>query len=168
MRTLTPVGRLLQRFGAIRASPENARRVLRSGGALLVYPGGELDAFRHTKKRDAIVFGPRDGYVRVAQETGAPIVPIVVHGAHRSAYILSEGEQIVRLLRLERLRMERFPVALSLPWVVAFGPMPYLPLPFRVTMEVLAPITVAHSDDPRERSREIALTMQRALDRMAD
>jgi hypothetical protein len=41
-------------------------------------------------------------------------------------------------------RLERFPLAVALPWLLAAGPwLPYLPLPFRVRLQVLAPIHVA-------------------------
>ncbi|MBZ0233928.1 MAG: 1-acyl-sn-glycerol-3-phosphate acyltransferase, partial [Deltaproteobacteria bacterium] len=91
MQQLTPLGRALQRLGAIRATPVNARRVLEAGGQVLVYPGGDLDAYRASRDRDRVVLGERTGFVRVAQQVGAPIVPVVAHGAHRSAWILSDG-----------------------------------------------------------------------------
>ena len=44
----TPVlGNILSKLGAIRASPENAAKILNmKDGALLIYPGGELDCLR--------------------------------------------------------------------------------------------------------------------------
>ena len=71
MRQLTPLGRVLGRFGAVRASRDNARRILGAGGHLLVYPGGDLDAYRASSRRDEIVFGRRNGFVNIARETGA-------------------------------------------------------------------------------------------------
>jgi 1-acyl-sn-glycerol-3-phosphate acyltransferase len=169
MRQLTSFGRALQRFGALRAHPETALRALRSGAKVLVYPGGDLEAYRHTRRRNEIVLGERTGFVRLAQRAGVPIVPIVAHGAHRSALIVDDGERIARALRLHRLaRVQRFPIALALPWGVALGPWtPYFPLPFRVSLRVLPPVRVAESDDPagaRERIRE---RMQSALTSMA-
>ncbi|MEO7328798.1 MAG: 1-acyl-sn-glycerol-3-phosphate acyltransferase, partial [Minicystis sp.] len=116
MQQFKPFGAMLRRFGALRATPDNARRALESGAQVLVYPGGDLEAYRHARRRDEVVLGPRSGFVRVAQAAGVPIVPIVAHGAHRSAYIFSEGEEIARVLRLKRwARLERFPIALALP-----------------------------------------------------
>jgi len=167
MRQFPPLGLFLQRFGAIRATPSNARRVFERGGQLLVYPGGDIDAYRPSSRRDEIVFGSRSGFVRVAREARVPIVPIVAHGAHRSAWIFTDGEVFARAIGLpEWGRLERFPVALALPWVLAVGPWtPYLPLPFPVTLEVLPPMYVeGHDDDERERVR---CAMQASLDRMA-
>jgi len=133
MRQFSPLGRLLQKVGAIAAGRDNAVRALADGGHLLVYPGGDLDAYRSFKRRNEIVLLPRTGFVKVAQAEGIPIVPIVAHGAHRSAYIFSEGESIARLLRLkEWARLQRFPLALALPWIFAPGPwLPYFRCRFR-------------------------------------
>lgn len=166
MRQFTPLGRLLQRVGAVRACPENALRVLAAGGQALVYPGGDLEAYRHSRDRDRIVLGERTGFVRVAQAARVPIVPIVAHGAHRSAWIFSDGAAIAKAIGLPRWgRLERFPLALALPWGIGLGPwLPYLPLPFRIRLRVLAPITAAADDDPAEVREEVRSRMQTALD----
>lgn len=165
MRQFTPLGRLLQPFGAVRASPSNARRILSSGGLSLVYPGGDVEAFRHFSRRDRVVLAGRYGFVRVARELGAPIQPLVVHGAHRSALVVSEGRRLARLLKLHAwARLERFPVALCLPWGVALGPwLPYLPLPFRLSLRIL-PRTFVGSDETIEAAHaRISRSMDAAL-----
>lgn len=169
MRQLAPLGRILQRFGAVRATPDNARRILEHGGQALVYPGGDLDAYRHFDRRHEIVLGERVGFVRVAQRARVPIVPIVAHGAHRSAYIFTEGEHIARAIRLSRWgRLDRFPLALSLPWGLAIGPwLPHMPLPFPITLRVLPPVQVDEASDPRVVREAVRSVMQGALDEMA-
>jgi 1-acyl-sn-glycerol-3-phosphate acyltransferase len=169
MRQLTPFGAVLQRFGGLRASPENGRRVLGAGGQLLVYPGGDLEAYRHSRRRDEIVLGERTGFIRLAQETGVPIQPVVAQGAHRSVYIFSEGEGIARRIGLKRwARLERFPLALSLPWGFVAGPwLPYLPLPFPIRLRFLPPIRVPPGDDPAAARERVRARMQEALDEMA-
>jgi len=169
MRQFAPLGLVLQRFGAIRACPDNARRVLTQGGQALVYPGGDLDAYRHSRLRDQVVLGERTGFVRIAQEVGVPIIPIVVHGAHRSAYIFSEGEGIARRLGLMRwARVSRFPLALALPWGLALGPwLPYLPLPFPIQLRVLPPILVPRGQDPVVARDQVRSSMQATLDELA-
>jgi len=169
MRHVTPIGRKLQKIGAIRACPENARRVLERGGQALVYPGGDLEAYRHSRERNRIVLGERTGFARVAQRAGAPIVPVVVHGAHRSAYIFHDGASIARAISLRRwARLERFPLALALPWGVAVGPWtPYFPLPLRVRLRVLAPIYVSSHAEPSDVRELVRSRMQTALDTLA-
>jgi len=169
MRQLSPLGRLIQRFGAVRACRENARRILFTGGQVLVYPGGDLDAYRHFRSRDRVVLGTRTGFVRIAQAAGVPIIPIVAQGAHRSAYIFSEGEALARWLRLKRWgRLERFPLALALPWGLAIGPwLPYLPLPFAIQLRVLPPIWVSANADPVKVRERVRGRMQEALTELA-
>ena len=169
MQQLTPLGRALQRLGAIRATPVNARRVLEAGGQVLVYPGGDLDAYRASRDRDRVVLGERTGFVRVAQQVGAPIVPVVAHGAHRSAWILSDGRALAAALRLPRWgRLARFPIALALPWGVGLGPWtPYLPLPFPIRLRFLPPIAPRAADDPAAVRELVRARMQAALDDLA-
>ncbi|HEX5655654.1 MAG TPA: 1-acyl-sn-glycerol-3-phosphate acyltransferase [Polyangiales bacterium] len=169
MQHVPPFGKLVQRFGALRATPTNALRALHAGAQVLVYPGGEIDAFRHTRRRDEIVLGARTGFVRVAQQAGVPIVPIVAHGAHRSAYIFHEGEQLSRWLRTHHwARVERVPLALALPWGFAVGPwLPYWPLPFRVQLRARPPIEAPPEREPAAIREQVRAAMQAALDEMA-
>lgn len=169
MRRIIPLGRVLQRIGGMRAHRENALRALRAGAAVLVYPGGDLDAYRPFSARDRIVFGPRAGFVRVARDAGVPIVPIVTQGAHRSAIIVHEGEWLARALGLRAFaRIERCPVALALPWGLAVGPwVPYLPLPFPLRVRVLPPIRVGRDDSVEMTRRRVVRAMQRTLDELA-
>jgi 1-acyl-sn-glycerol-3-phosphate acyltransferase len=169
MRQFPRFGAVIQRFGALRATPENATRALRAGAQVLVYPGGDLEAYRHARRRDEVVLGPRTGFVRLAQAAKVPIIPIVAQGAHRSAYIFSEGEEIARVLRLKRwARLERFPVALALPWGLALGPwIPYLPLPFPIQLRVLQPIPTPTGADPETIRDRVRAEMQTALDELA-
>ncbi len=169
MKQFQRLGAVIQRFGALRATPENALRALRAGAQVLVYPGGELEAYRHARRRDEVVLGPRNGFVRVAREARVPIVPIVAHGAHRSAYIFSEGAEIASALGLKRwARLERFPLALALPWGLALGPwLPYLPLPFTIQLRVLPPISVPTDADPACIAEHVRAKMQTALDELA-
>ena len=171
MRQVTPFGRFIQKFGAIRAHPDNAARALAYDrrAKVLVYPGGDLEAYRHFRRRHEIVLGDRTGFVRVAQKAGAPIVPIVAHGAHRSAVILHDGAGIARLFDLHRrARLKRFPIALALPWGVALGPWtPYLPLPFPIRLRVLPPMRFAEGQDPADARERVRAAMQAALDEMS-
>jgi len=169
MRQFPAFGRVLQQFGAVRASRENATRILGAGGQVLVYPGGDLEAYRHSGLRDRIVLGERTGFVEVAQRAGVPIVPIVAYGAHRSAYIFTDGAAIARWIGLHRWgRLDRFPLALALPWGLALGPwIPYLPLPFPIRLRVLPSIWVASDDDPSAVREEVRARMQAALDDLA-
>lgn len=134
-------GTLMRKVGAVSASPANAMELLRRDAKVLVYPGGDIDAYRPWSRRNEIVFGERAGFIQVALRTGAPIVPVVSAGGHDALRILTDGRALARLLRLKRFaRIEVFPIALCLPWGISFGPNLYLPIPVRVRLRVLPPI----------------------------
>ena len=168
---------MLTPMGALAANPENAHRVFEAGRKVLVYPGGDLDAFRPSRDRDRIVFGPRRGYVRLALADGVPIIPVVSAGGHSGWWVVSDGRWLSRLLRTHRfLRTDVLPITLSLPWGLMVGAPPYLPVPTQVLLEVLEPIYFERSgpeaaDDEvfvEACHRQVLDTMQRALDGLAE
>ena len=79
-RVLHHAAQILGRFGTIHANPENAAKALHSGAAVLVYPGGDYDAYRPTLSQNVIDFNGRTGYVKVAVETGCRFSPRVADG----------------------------------------------------------------------------------------
>lgn len=169
MRVVTPLGRVVGLFGAIAATRHNALRVFDAGGSVLVYPGGDIDAYRTFADRDRVHILPRNGYIDTARAGGVPIVPIVAQGAHRSAYIFSDGRELAKKLDLKRhLRLERFPLALALPWGLAVGPaMPYLPLPLPIKLRILPPMHFGSHVPAMEASREVQVAMQQAMDELS-
>lgn len=133
--------RLLPAMGAIAANPENAHRVFAAGRKVLVYPGGDLDAFRPSRDRGRIIFGPRRGYVRLALHEGVPIIPVVSAGSHDVWWVVSDGRWLSRLLRTHRfLRTDVLPITVSVPWGLTVGAPPFLPLPVPIFIDVLEPI----------------------------
>jgi 1-acyl-sn-glycerol-3-phosphate acyltransferase len=84
----------LRRIGFIRANHENAASALRSNGIVVVFPGGDYDAYRPTSTQNVIDFGGRTGYVRAAIEAGAPIVPMVSVGGQETQLFLTRGTSL--------------------------------------------------------------------------
>ena len=54
----------LRKFGTVAANHDNATLALKSGAAVLVYPGGDYEVFRPSWKRHEVDFGGRKGYVQ--------------------------------------------------------------------------------------------------------
>lgn len=167
MRQLKPFGALVQKGGGIAATHANAERVFARGGQVLVYPGGELDAFRRHDRRHDVVLLPRTGFARLALKTGVPVVPIVASGAHESAIILAEGKRIARRLP-RRLRIVTFPIALALPWGIVAGPwFPYLPLPWKIRLRILPPMRPAGDEDALAFATRVEATMRTTMQALA-
>ncbi len=141
-------GAWLNASGAIRASVVNAREALDRGAAVLVFPGGDVDACKPYDARYEIRFGTRRGFVRTAIREQVPIVPIVSVGAHESLYLFTDGRKIADWLGLRRrFRSNVAPIGFALPWGIVVGiPYPHLPPPVKVHTRILRPI---HIDAPR-------------------
>lgn len=168
------VGDALARLGAVHARKDTGRRLLEREAKVLVYPGGDLDAFRPWSQRHRIEFGARRGFIRLALATGAPIVPVVAVGAHEGCYVVSDGRALARALGLKRLRVEVLPIAFGLPWLFFVGPLPYLPVRLRIKIRVLPPIRwelpadAALDDTVVDTCRaQVIDAMQRALDELS-
>lgn len=132
----------LRKFGTVAASHQNAQRALRSGAALLVYPGGDVEVHRPSWESSRVDFAGRQGFIRLAVEERVPIVPVVSIGGQETALFLSRGEGLARLLRLDRMfRLKVLPISLALPWGLNIGDMlGHIPAPAKITIETLPPI----------------------------
>ena len=79
-----------------------------------------------------------------------PITPVVSVGAHETLFVLARGSQLAKKLGLSRLlRVDVLPFWLGLPFGIGWGPIPNLPLPSKIKLEVLEPIRLwKELDDP--------------------
>ena len=143
----SPYGQFLRRFGTVAASHQNARKALDAGAAVLVYPGGDWEVHRPSWQTNSVDFHDRKGFVRLALDAGVPIVPVVSVGGQETAIFLSNGERLAKALRLDKLlRLKVLPISLALPWVINVGDfLGHLPLPAKITVQVLDPIDVKKS-----------------------
>jgi 1-acyl-sn-glycerol-3-phosphate acyltransferase len=154
----------LRKYGTVAATPQNAERALDNGAALLVYPGGDYEVHRPSWESATVDFGGRKGFIRLAQQKGVPIVPVVSVGGQETALFLSRGERLAKLLGLDRMfRLKVLPISVSLPWVINVGDMfGHVPLPAKITSQVLEPIDVRELDTD-EAYDMIVDRMQRVL-----
>jgi 1-acyl-sn-glycerol-3-phosphate acyltransferase len=158
----------LRRYGTVAATPENAALALDKGAALLVYPGGDYEVHRPSWESAKVDFGRRRGFIRLAQERDVPLVPVVAIGGQETALFLSRGEGLAKLLGLDRMfRLKVLPISLALPWGLNVGDMlGHIPLPAKLTIQVLAPIDVSGMDVD-EAYELVTGEMQRALTGLA-
>lgn len=137
---------------------------------MLVYPGGDYDAFRPTSSRNVIDFEGPTGYARIAIETGVPIVPVVSIGGQETQLFLTRGDRLAKRLALHRIRLDILPVTAGLPFgMTVFFPA-NMPLPAKIVDQVLEPIDVrrfGRNPDAGEVDAHVRSVMQTALDRLA-
>src|SRR5215204_5628512 len=95
----------LGRLGVIHATRDNAALALRSNAVVLVFPGGDYDAYRPTRSANVVDFNGRKGYVSTAVAAGVPIVPMVSIGGQETQLFLTRGTGLAKRLGLRRLRV---------------------------------------------------------------
>ena len=153
--TLPFVSSFYARLGQVVGTPENCRRLLAAGEALMVFPEGVRGLNKPFRDRYRLrPFG--HGFMRLALEAGAPIVPVGVVGAEEQAPALFDLKPLARLLS-----MPAFPVT---PTLFPF------PLPTRYHLHFGAPLrfTGSPDDDDAELERkvgEVQAAVQGLLDR---
>ena len=140
----------LSRWGTVAASHDNAHRAFDKGAPVLVYPGGDYETFRPSWHSDRVDFGGRKGFIKLALEREVPIVPVVAIGGQETALFLTRGERAARLTGWADLtRIKVLPVALAPPFGVSVLDLPTrIPLPAKITIEVLPPIDLAKRFGP--------------------
>ncbi|MCB1017375.1 MAG: acyltransferase family protein [Acidimicrobiales bacterium] len=141
---LPVVGTLWSRTGGVPAHPDNAYRLLREQGQLvLVFPEGSKGPGKHFSQRYQLRRFGRGGFVEIAMRAGVPVVPIAVVGAEESMPTLYNMSRLAKAAGLPY-----FPITANM---LAFGPLgavTYLPAKFK--LRVLPPVHFdVEPDQPR-------------------
>jgi 1-acyl-sn-glycerol-3-phosphate acyltransferase len=120
--TLPFVSTFMSRCGQIVGTPENCRRLLAADEAILVFPEGVRGLNKPYRERYQLKrFGP--GFLRLALESGAPIVPIGVVGAEEQAPALLDLKPLARLFAFPAFPITPtiLPVPLPARYHILFG-----------------------------------------------
>ena len=122
MPTLPWVGTMGVRMGSVVGTPKNCVDLLRREEAVVVFPEGVRGLNKPFSRRYRLQrFGL--GFMRLALETDAPIVPAVVIGSEEQAPAIANLESIGRLFGAPAL-----PIPATFPLL---GPLGLLPMPVK-------------------------------------
>jgi 1-acyl-sn-glycerol-3-phosphate acyltransferase len=150
------VSTLYARCGVVLGSPENARRLLADGATLLVFPEGMAGISKTIDRAYELQpFGA--GFMRLAIETGAPVVPVAVVGSEEQYPTLYNLEGAGRILGLPSL-----PIWLQLP-IPVLG---LLPLPVRYRLRFGEPLRF--SGDPDDEEAVIGSKVEEVRNRLGE
>ncbi len=120
------LGTLLNRLGAVRASPENATRLLSEGRPVCVFPEGIQGIGKPFRERYRLKRFGRGGFVKLALRTGAPILPVAIVGGEESLPLLAKLP--ATFLGMPYLPVTPLgPIPLPAKWSVRIGPPLKLP-----------------------------------------
>jgi 1-acyl-sn-glycerol-3-phosphate acyltransferase len=179
-QALPGLARLAAQVGAIQPHPDLVRAALRRDAAVLIYPGGSKDVFRPHSLRNKIYFHGHKGFIKLALQEEAPIIPFISHGAHSTLIVLADIYP--QLQQLHKWGMPWlggfdpgvFPIYLGLPWGIGVGPLPNIPLPIPIHTRVCPPILFERYGQEVARDRQyveqcydrVCQQMQQELDRL--
>lgn len=134
----------MHRMGSVVGTPENCVQLLERGEAIMVFPEGERGFVKPYAQRYQLQrFG--SGFVRLALETGTPIVPVGIVGAEEQSPGLLRSRWLGRLIGAPVA-----PLTLTFPWL---GPLGMLPLPVKFRIHFGEPILF--DGDPSEEDAEV-------------
>lgn len=139
--TLPFVSTLLMKTGQVQAHPLNALHLLERGELVAVFPEGTRGIGKPYHKRYQLQRFGRGGFIKVALQAGAPIIPVAVVGAEEIYPVIGRLEPLARLLGLPF-----FPLTPTWPWT---GPVGLAPLPSKWFIDIGEPI---HLDGYDERA----------------
>lgn len=118
-----------KRLGLIPATLENGLKILKKNQGLILFPEGEEGNFKPTKYRYRLRRFRR-GFVRLALQTGAPIVPVAVIGAEETSITISQ------------IRWAKDLLGIIIP-----VPLNVIPLPAKWHIKFLKPIYLEKNED---------------------
>ena len=143
-----------QKLGFVEATFANGLRALKNNQLIILFPEGENGNFKPTMKAYQLQEFRR-GFVRMAIETGAPVVPTFVIGAEETHINLTKlkfGKELKNLV-------------LPLPFNI-------FPLPVKWKIKFLPPIDLSHYPKEilkdRDKIREIAFNIQKEMQQELD
>ena len=92
--------------------------------------------------RHRIHLAGRTGFIKLVLREEVPIIPVISTGAHETLIVLTDCQAIIRQLEQWKLLSwnwpfgKIFPIYLGLPWGLAIGPVPNIPLPRQIHLHV--------------------------------
>jgi 1-acyl-sn-glycerol-3-phosphate acyltransferase len=120
-------------MGQAMATVENGTRLLEQDELVGVYPEGYKGVGKLFKDRYKLARFGRGGFVKMALNTQAPIIPVAVVGAEETYISLKKSNLLARLTG-----MPFFPISPTWPWL---GPLGFIPLPTKWYIDFGEPIS---------------------------
>jgi 1-acyl-sn-glycerol-3-phosphate acyltransferase len=132
------MSQVIARIGGVRAASGFARELLAAGELVGVFPEGLRGVGKLFRERYRLERFGRGGFVRLARETGVPIIPIAIVGAEEIHPVIAKLTTLA-----EPLGLPYIPITPTFPLL---GPLGLLPVPTKWTIQIGAPIMVPPAD----------------------
>jgi 1-acyl-sn-glycerol-3-phosphate acyltransferase len=152
---LPQVGGFVRRMGNARADPGETAGLLKDGHLVAVFPEGYQGIGKGWANRYRLEQFGRGGFVKMALQAGAPLLPVGIVGAEQIYPMIANARPVAHALRLPY-----FPVTPTFPLL---GPLGLLPLPAKCHVEFGTPIpTVDYGAESAEDDRLVGELTERA------
>ncbi|MCA2960900.1 MAG: acyltransferase family protein [Silvanigrellales bacterium] len=149
------LGSLMNRFGGVRASQENAEQLLESQFPVVVFPEGVKGLGKlHRDKYHLARFG-RGGFIRLCLRTRAPLVPVAFIGPEEIHPMLMRETFLAGLLGVPYI-----PITPTFPW---FGPLGLIPLPSKWSIHCMPAIDFSNYGPGAEKDRVLVSKMSKRV-----
>ncbi len=108
-------GGVMRSIGAIPSTYRHAREVFDRGIGLIIFPGGDHEAFRPIWEARRVDLAGRVGFLKLAREAGVPIIPLGIVGSHYATPILWRSRVLPWIALIPGLiGLKRLPVTVYL------------------------------------------------------
>lgn len=147
----------MQRVGSVVGTPKNCVALLRNEEAVMVFPEGQRGFIKpYSEAYQLQEFGL--GFLRMALETGAPIVPVGIVGSEEQSPGIARIESLAKQLGAPAL-----PLTATFPLL---GPLGFVPLPVRFHIRFGEPMRF--EGDPHDDNARLAGQVEQVKQRIGE
>ena len=139
------LGSMMNRFGGVRASQENAQQLLQAKMPVVVFPEGVKGLGKLYRDKYHLARFGRGGFIRLCLRTGAPLVPVAFIGPEEIHPMLARETFFAKMLGVPYI-----PITPTFPWL---GPAGLIPLPSKWLIHILPPIDLSQYGPDAEKDR---------------
>ena len=126
------ISAMFMKLGHAVSTVDNGSRLLHQAELVAVFPEGHDGMGKLYKERYQLTRFGRGGFVKMALNAGAPIIPVSIVGAEETYISLAKSETVARVMGVPY-----FSVTPTFPWL---GPLGLVPLPTKWYIDFGAPI----------------------------
>jgi 1-acyl-sn-glycerol-3-phosphate acyltransferase len=147
----------MQRMGSVVGTPQNCVALLENDEAVMVFPEGQRGFIKpYSEAYELQEFGL--GFMRMALQTGAPIVPVGIVGSEEQSPGIARMESVA-----QRIGAPALPITLTFP---LFGALAIIPLP--VKFRILFGEPMYFDGDPYDDNASISRRVETVKDRIRE
>ena len=145
-------------LGIVVAHPETGQALLEQEEIVTIMPGGSREAFKPSRERYQLLWKRRKGFVRLAIQTGSPIVPAICIGNDDLYHVFFDGYGLS-----ERIYGKGALLPITLP--VGLGPLPF---PAKLTHYVGKPIRFRYQPEDAKDPKKVDRLHRRVVRAMLE